>query len=103
MEDNMLLDMDFLTGSLIQEKVNEWKKTNLELKVLEKRSKELSDELVNLCGQEFEGFGIKIAQVERKGNIDYAVIPEIRQVDLEKYRKPSSTYTKITLSLKEDI
>lgn len=41
--------------------------------------------------------GIKIIQVERKGNVDYAKIPELKSVDLERYRKPSSTSWTIRL------
>lgn len=41
------------------------------------------------------GNGFRLSKVEKKGFIDYDVIPELKGVDLEKYRKPSSTYWKI--------
>jgi hypothetical protein len=33
-----------------------------------------------------------LSWVERKGNVDYAKIPELSGVDIEKYRRPSTTY-----------
>lgn len=33
-----------------------------------------------------------LSWVERKGNVDYAKIPELSGVDVEKYRRPSTTY-----------
>ena len=41
------------------------------------------------------GNGIRLSKVEKKGFIDYDAIPELKEVDLEKYRKPSTTYWKI--------
>lgn len=40
---------------------------------------------------------LKIQTVERQGNVDYAKIPELKDVNLEKYRKKSSTHTKISV------
>jgi predicted phage-related endonuclease len=40
--------------------------------------------------------GIKISRVVRKGNVEYSKVPQLKGVDLEPYRKPSTTYTKIT-------
>ena len=36
--------------------------------------------------------GVKISKVQRKGAVDYKVIPNLEGVDLEKYRKKSSSY-----------
>jgi putative phage-type endonuclease len=40
--------------------------------------------------------GITISRVVRKGNVEYGKIKELEGVDLEPYRKPSTTYIKIT-------
>ena len=39
---------------------------------------------------------LKISQVTRKGNVDYAKIPELKGMDLEQYRKKSTVYWKVT-------
>lgn len=41
------------------------------------------------------GSGLRLSKVEKKGFIDYDAIPELKGVELEKYRKPSTTYWKI--------
>lgn len=42
--------------------------------------------------QKVSGLGVQAYQCERKGSIDYAKVPELEDVDLEQYRKQSSTY-----------
>lgn len=39
--------------------------------------------------------GRKLTKVERKGAVDYGKIPELKAVDLEKYRKKSTTFWQI--------
>ena len=41
-------------------------------------------------------FGCKIQTINRKGSVDYKKIDTLKNVDLEQYRKPSSTYQKIS-------
>ena len=41
-------------------------------------------------------FGCKIQTISRKGSVDYKKIDTLKNVDLEQYRKPSSTYQKIS-------
>jgi len=51
---------------------------------------EVKQELIYLSqGNSSEGAGIKLIKSNRKGNIDYTKIPELEEIDLEKYRKPS--------------
>tara|TARA_R110001599_G_scaffold173340_2_gene365154 strand:+ start:7389 stop:8270 length:882 start_codon:yes stop_codon:yes gene_type:complete len=38
------------------------------------------------------GFGVSVSRVEKKGNIQYAKIPELKKMDLEKHRAKSSMY-----------
>jgi hypothetical protein len=44
----------------------------------------------NTCGEQFY-----FHQIERKGSIEYALIPELKLIDIEKYRKASSCYWKL--------
>ncbi len=54
------------------------------------------ERLVELCDENnYEAMGHIISKHERIGSIDYSKIPELKGVDLEKYRKPSSEYWSI--------
>jgi putative phage-type endonuclease len=46
-------------------------------------------------------FGCKIQTINRKGSVDYKKIENLKDVDLEQYRKPASTYQKISYSKQE--
>ena len=48
-------------------------------------------------GHDCAGYGVSVCHIERKGAIDYNAIPELKSVDLEAYRKPSTKYTKVTV------
>lgn len=39
--------------------------------------------------------GILVQRITKKGNVNYKAIPELKDVDLEKYRAPSTTYIAI--------
>lgn len=65
-----------------------------------KRWKERSEELKELLversqGAEFRCLGKKVMLKTREGNIDYKAVPELKGVDLEKYRKPATSYWSI--------
>jgi hypothetical protein len=47
--------------------------------------------------QNCNGCGITTCRITKKGSINYSDIPELKEVDLEKYRKPSSQYWKIAI------
>ena len=68
-----------------------------ELKALEKKEKEAREYLISLAGnQNTKGFGVRLTKYVRKGNVDYSAIPELQDIDLEKYRKKSSESWRIT-------
>lgn len=70
---------------------------NYHMKQLEDKASNLRSKLIFLSdGRNTKGGGITLTQAERKGNIDYSKIPELKGLDLEKYRKSSSTYWRIT-------
>ncbi len=65
-----------------------WRVVSSSLKDLEKEEEELRKQLIFLSGEtNTKGSGIFLSQVLRKGNVDYTKIPELKNVDLEKYRK----------------
>lgn len=66
-----------------------WKSVTECIKKLEEEEQELRKQLIQLAGQSnSKGAGVSLCQVQRKGNIDYANIPELKMIDLEAYRKP---------------
>lgn len=59
-----------------------------ELKTLEEKEKQMKEQLISLAGRSnSRGAGIKLSKIVRKGSIDYQAIPELKNMDLEKYRK----------------
>ncbi len=67
------------------------------MKELEKEEQNLRNHLIFLSGDSnSRGAGISLCKVERKGAVDYSKIPEIKDIDLELYRKNSITSWRIT-------
>jgi putative phage-type endonuclease len=61
-----------------------------QLKWFEEKEKQAREELLALCnGQNVRNSHISVTKIVRKGNVDYQAIPELKEIDLEKYRKPS--------------
>lgn len=89
-------------GALIQERCEAWKKTALKLKEAEEKEEAARKELIEACGEEnFEGNGVKVWEIERKGSVDYTIVPELKDIDLEPYRKKGTFYWTVKPSLKE--
>ncbi len=74
-----------------------WKLVNDSMKELEKEEEELRKQLIFLSGESnTKGSGISLCQIQRKGNVDYAKIPQLKGIDLDQYRKSSSNSWRIT-------
>ena len=74
-------------------------KAKLQLLAFEKEEAELRARLIDASrGECCTGGGIKLMQQERKGNVDYSKIPQLRDVDLESFRKPSTKFWTVTLT-----
>lgn len=74
-----------------------WKHLNTAIKEMEKEEEDLRKQLIFLSGESnSKGAGISLCQVVRKGNVDYTKIPELKNIDLEKYRKGSINSWRIT-------
>lgn len=71
----------------------EWIELTERMKQDEERKKNLQEELLKECGyQNTIGFGVQAVKVIRSGSIDYSAIPELKEVDLNKYRKAPTEY-----------
>ena len=70
-----------------------------------RRLAEIDDEVKTLAERILAQYGanqiendqIKIAWVEREGSVDYKNVPELKGVDLTKYRKKGSRFIKVTI------
>jgi len=88
----------------VQQNDEEWgklaeelKKCKQELERNKKKEKELLENLVAKSnGQNSVGFGIRLNKICRKGNINYAKIPELKDIDLEQYRGSSVEYWRVS-------
>jgi putative phage-type endonuclease len=68
-------------------------------KNLERRIEKTKNDIIELSqGKNCKGNSISLTKVARKGQIDYSQIPELEKVDIEKYRKPVSSYWKISIN-----
>lgn len=81
----------------------EWKEMATELNAAlrekawaEEKEKVFRDRLIQLAnGKNCRGAGISLKKIMKKGNVKYSNIPELKSLDLEMYRGPSSSYWKI--------
>lgn len=74
-----------------------WRLIQEEKKLLEKEEEDLRNQIIFLAGgSNTKGSGLSLSQYQRKGTVDYSTIPELNNLDLEQYRKPSTTSWRIT-------
>lgn len=80
------------------EMVERYKNIQSERKLLDEQEKWVRSELQAMSkDRPCKGYGLTLSKVIRCGNVSYSDIPELKNVDLDKYRKPGSEYWKITL------
>jgi putative phage-type endonuclease len=91
-----------LSGDLNFECIaNEARLVYAELKELERQWKAIKERLMDCTdGGNAKGCGITISNTTRKGVVDTDKLAEDHGIDLEKYRKPSTISTRITVNLK---
>jgi len=66
---------------------------------LDEEEKGIREQLAIISnGMPAKGCGLTFMKGSRKGNVAYQDIPELRNVDLEQYRKPSSEYWRLLIS-----
>lgn len=70
---------------------DKWKDVYLRLKQIEKEEENLREELIKMSdNRNSRGNGVSLTRYLAKGSVDYHSIPQIKGIDLEAYRKPSS-------------
>lgn len=80
-----------------QQCVNTWKGISDTIKTLEEEEQRLRKQLIFLSGgNNCRGSGVTLCKIEKKGHVDYSKIPELKGVDLDKYRKPSNDSWRIS-------
>jgi putative phage-type endonuclease len=68
-----------------------WSEVVAEEKELKQRKEALRQKFIEMAGgRPSKGYGVSVSYSNRPGSIDYDSIPELNDVDLEAYRKPSS-------------
>lgn len=91
--------IEFQKKALIEELSERWYKFSSQLKEAKKLVEQVEDEIIKTCGHEYEGCGLRVLEVERKGSVDYTAIPELKNIDLDQYRKPSTKFWQIKPSV----
>ncbi len=75
---------------------SQWKYINEQIKYLEKEEEHLRKQLIFLSADSnTKGSGISLCKIHRKGHVCYEKIPELKGVDLDKYRKDPITTWRI--------
>jgi putative phage-type endonuclease len=94
-----LCDRDYIVrdDDIWLELAEEWNDLQEKLRCLQDREKELRSSFgVMADGRNCHGGGIKVTKVIRKGVIDYASIPGMNLIDVEKYRRKPTEFLKIS-------
>jgi putative phage-type endonuclease len=87
-------ELNTLEAKRVLEEIDQLREAEEQAK---ERRKELEADLVLMAGsQNANVWGRKLTLIERKGNVQYAKVPELKGVDLEPYRAKSSEYWKLT-------
>lgn len=96
-EKESLIEDEEIKGLLTQ-----YSNLKKEIEIMNIRLNEISDKIQHsLSTDKGECENFKIGWITRKGTIDYKAIPELKSVDLEKYRKKESRYFSIK-EIKQD-
>ncbi len=75
---------------------DEYMRLDRQMKENEKRKEEIKDLLLEISGAEnAQGNGITLQKIERKGMINYQNIPILKTMNLEEFRKPSTSFWQV--------
>lgn len=73
-----------------------WLDVRTQIERLEKEEQNYRETLITMANQaDAQGGGIRLRKTTRQGNVDYSKIPELKGIDVEKYRKPETTSFRI--------
>ena len=79
----------------------QYKMIDAQIKASESKKDYLRKKLIEICGDgNCSGAGIKVMKMITSGRVQYDDIPELQSVDLDKYRKESTTSWKILIDQK---
>jgi putative phage-type endonuclease len=93
MEPPRLTDRDFIErwDSEWQDLATQWATIQQQMKIYQDQEEELRKRLILISGgMNTTGCGLRLTKVVRKGSVDYKSIPELKNVDLDQYRKEPS-------------
>ncbi len=93
-----LIEKDFVLMDSVEWSLmaGEYVDTKAQMKYLEEKEKRCRERLIGLAdGRNAQGGGVRLTQQARRGNVEYNRIPELKGIDLEKYRKGTTSYWKI--------
>jgi putative phage-type endonuclease len=78
---------------------SDYRKISEEIKKFEDLKESYRKQLLRLSGdQNCLGHGVRVMKTIMRGRVDYDAIPELKDLDLDKYRKSSTTSWKILVS-----
>jgi putative phage-type endonuclease len=94
-------DKDFVPLDGADEMIRRWRELDVQIDELAAKQDILRKSIVE-CAQatgyaRLIAAGVKISKMFRAGNINYSAIPELANVNLEKYRKPETNYWKMEI------
>jgi hypothetical protein len=82
------------------ETAKEWISVQQQLKNLQEQESQIKNKLLQITQEQPTKCNfLKIFKTHRQGNIDYTQISELKNVDLEKYRKNSTSFWRISYEL----
>lgn len=82
-------DYTYIEDEKWEELASRWTILMESMQKIEQEQELIKKSIIELSGQSnAKGAGISLCQVYRKGNVDYSQIPELKNVDLDAYRKP---------------
>jgi len=78
---------------------NLWKQTSIKRKYYEDLEKETREKLIELSlKSNAKGANIALSKIVRKGNVEYCKIPELKNVNVNEYRKPAIETWRLTIN-----
>ena len=91
-------DYIHMVETQFQSKEERLKELTLLVSELTKEQTEIKEWLIDKCeGRCIQGLHFRFKPFEVKGNVDYKIIPELKDVDLDKYRKGVSIRWRVDL------
>ncbi len=90
-------DYQFREDDSWKECVEMLKNIQMQKKLLESQESMLKEKIITMCNNRNTiGYGCKAMKIIRKGIVEYSKIPELSNVDLDKYRKSKTSYWQIS-------